>query len=35
MINNLKERFKAFVKTKSINLKEETINKMFDSYAEQ
>jgi len=35
MINNLKERFKAFIKAKSINLKEETINKMFDNYAEQ
>lgn len=35
MINSLKERFKAFVKAKCINLKEETINKMFDNYAEQ
>ena len=35
MINNLKERFKAFIKAKCSNLKEETINKMFDNYAKQ
>lgn len=31
MTNNLKDRFKEFIKRKKIGLSEETINKMFDS----
>ena len=32
MINNLKERFKEFIKVKHIDISEESINKMFDNY---
>ena len=32
MINNLKERFKEFIKDKNINISEESINKMFNDY---
>jgi len=31
MFTSLKERFKQFIKSKNINLNEETINKMFDN----
>lgn len=30
MINNLKERFKGFIKAKHISLSEESIDKMFN-----
>ena len=32
MINNLKERFKEFIKDKNINISDESINKMFDNH---
>lgn len=32
MINNLKSRFKDYIKTKNIHLNENMINKMFDNY---
>ena len=32
MINNLKSRFKDYIKTKNIYLNENMINKMFDNY---
>ena len=32
MINNLKERFKEFIKDKNINISDESINKMFNDY---
>lgn len=32
MINNLKEKLKAFIKAKHIDISEESINKMFDKY---
>jgi hypothetical protein len=32
MTNDLKERFKAFIKEKHINISDESINKMFDNY---
>ena len=30
MTNNIKERFKSFIKTKRISISEESINKMFN-----
>ena len=32
MINNLKSRFKDYIKIKNIYLNENMINKMFDNY---
>lgn len=32
MANNLKDKFKEFIKRKHIPISEESINKMFDSY---
>lgn len=33
MTNDLKERFKSFIKEKHINISDKSINKMFDNYA--
>lgn len=34
MTDNLKDRFKKFIKNKNINIDDKNINKMFDNYAE-